>query len=82
MVRPIRHSSKIDAYLVIQFRVFNAVVRPIRRLDAVARLPRGELVSWRFVGEAMFITVILYSGILGLAGTLFFRRRELGLPLE
>ncbi|NQU10703.1 hypothetical protein HQ590_07935 [bacterium] len=58
-----------------------ALVRPLASpVDPVELLATGGLVSWETVGWAWLTQVLLYGGILLLAGTWLFNRREIALP--
>jgi len=58
----------------------DAALDPVMSLEAVRPLSDGELVPWSSVGKSVFLMAVLYSGLLGAGGVLFFRRRELALP--
>ena len=65
----------------MRVRGLGKVVEPAMRFGPLVLLSNGMLVSWRLVGEALAILVIIYSGVFGLLGGWFLKRRELGLPV-
>jgi hypothetical protein len=58
----------------------DTVLDPVMRLEAVSPISEGVLVPWQNVGKAILTMAIIYPGLLGIAGVLLFRRRELALP--
>ena len=68
------------ASITAKVRFVEALFSPIRRYDPIASLQRSELIPWDLVAEALAVQVLLYSGILCLAGTIVLSRREFGIP--
>ena len=56
------------------------VAGPALRMDPLASLADGGLITWRFTGKAVVLLLVVYSGCLGVLGTLALRRKELALP--
>ena len=49
-------------------------------LKEVARLAENELIPWSLTLRGLITYIVVYSGILGLAGSFFFKHREAALP--
>jgi len=61
-------------------KVDSVVLGPVMKEDPVDRLSEGALVSWGDTAKAVLLVALLYPFLLGLAGVLLFRLRELALP--
>ncbi len=57
----------------------NLVVAPAMRYQPVGPLTDGILVSWGETAEGVFVLLILYPGIFGLAAGWMLNRREMAL---
>ncbi|MEI6219647.1 MAG: hypothetical protein WCP86_12160, partial [bacterium] len=73
-------NSTTGASITAKVRFVEALFSPIRRYDPIESLQRSELIPWDLIAEAFAVQVLLYSGILCLAGTIVLSRREFGIP--
>lgn len=80
--RPVRSISGMDRLMKAHFSLLNTVVGPLRKYNMISSLPAGRMVPWATVGKACGSFVLFYGGVMCLAGSGLFRRRELGLPRE
>lgn len=59
----------------------NIVVDPAMKFQPMGLMTDGLLVSWMDTARAVFVLLVLYPALFGLAGALFLNRRELALPV-
>lgn len=69
-----------DRVLNVVFRALRAAVSPLELPDALGMLAEGRLLTWGAVGAAAVVHLVVFGGLLALAGAGALRRRELGLP--
>lgn len=64
----------------IVLRLIGAAVRPLQGPNALDLVAAGQLVSWSWLGTVCLVKVVLYGGVLALAGSWLLSRRQLALP--
>lgn len=57
-----------------------ALLQPLREFNPIQRLAENELIPWSLTLRGLVMYIVVYSGLLGLAGSFFFKRREAALP--
>lgn len=57
-----------------------ALLQPLQAFNPIQRLASNELIPWSLTLRGLVIFILIYSGVLGLLGSFFFRRREIALP--
>jgi len=72
----------LDPFVRAEFRIFNAILAPVRHWGITANLPRGEVIPWSEVATAFAIQVVALSGLTGIVGAWLLKKRELGAPCE
>lgn len=70
----------VERFFHLLFRGLDLIVRPLESPDAFGMLATGRRVGWNVAGRMLLAHGLLYSGLLALAGSALFQRRELGRP--
>lgn len=70
----------VNIFLLASFKTMQFLISPLETPNPLNSLGLGQLVSWADVGMALGIKMVLYGGVLCIAGGWLFNRREIGLP--
>ena len=74
------HTGRFELVTRLAGEKLGLVLSPVMKQGAVEPLSDGVLIPWADVAASAGLMVLVYSGLLHLAGVWFFRRRELALP--
>lgn len=85
---PGQHESSEDGPLALVLRQateqlskgVGKAVSPLMQYEPFEELADGTLISWSRTGRAVLVLIVLYPGVLCLAGSWALARRELALP--
>lgn len=80
--RPVETVAAFDDLIRTHFKLFNALLSPMRGFDPVPLLAAGEFIPWLHVLSSFAVLILCYSGAVAFVGIVLFKRRELGLPSE
>ncbi|MCX6995526.1 MAG: hypothetical protein NTV49_00195 [Kiritimatiellaeota bacterium] len=74
--------SLAGAALRLFYRGMQGLLQPLQTVDALALVASGQNVAWDLVARVFAVQVLIYGGLLMLAGAGALHRRELALPMD
>ena len=70
----------VNALAMLVYRGADLLLKPLQAFNPLEMLSNGVQISWTQVAMECAIKLLLYGGVTGFFGILFFNRREIGLP--